>query len=110
MTERSELERPRLSTYQVPAQEKEQPDPMLQITTRRVGGMAAALLTVAAVFILWVVLYGLNEPGGSSAALPANHPAAPGNSSAVSPTAPQNGPHNSGSGAPAASQAGPQNP
>jgi hypothetical protein len=83
----------------MPAQEKEQPDPMLQITTHRGGGVGAALLTVAAILVLWVVLYGLNEPGATSTAPPANGPAAA--SEAASPTAPQNGPHNSGSGTPA---------
>lgn len=69
----------------LPSQEKNQPDPMLQITTGRAGAGGIALVAIAAAVILGFVFYGLN--GGASsqqtAAAPPPHnmqPAAGGQS------------------------------
>ena len=64
-------------------QEKHQPDPMLQITTGRMGAGGVALVAVAAAVILGFVFYGLN--GGASsqqtAAVPPPHNTAAGGQS-----------------------------
>lgn len=44
----------------MPPQEKNQPDPMLQLTAGRLGAVGTALAAVAAAVILSLVLYGLN--------------------------------------------------
>jgi hypothetical protein len=49
-----------------PVQESEQPDLALQ-TTSRVGAAGWAILAVVVVFIITVVLYGLNGPSETSA-------------------------------------------
>jgi len=83
---------------ELPVQESEQPDPALQMSTGRVGAAGWAIFAVIAIFILTVVLYGLNGPsetqapkagtagGGTPSA------SAPSTSSGPTPTAPQNGP------------------
>jgi hypothetical protein len=64
----------------LPTPVKEQPDPLLQMSTGKtsVGGMT--LFALAAVVILAVVLYGLNAPSA---------PAAGGHGGPAAPTAPQ---------------------
>ncbi len=52
----------------MPTQEKEQPDPFLQMTTGRMGVGGITLFALIAVAILSVVLYGLNGHGGTSPA------------------------------------------
>jgi hypothetical protein len=62
----------------IPVQEREQPDPMLQITTGRTGAGGITLLACAVAFILAIVFYGLNSRGGAEhmAAAPPAPPAA----------------------------------
>jgi hypothetical protein len=54
----------------LPTPVKEQPDPFLQ-TTGRTRVIGIALFALAAVVILAVVLYGLNEPSGIASTAPA---------------------------------------
>ncbi|MGC1780356.1 MAG: hypothetical protein WBB34_20670 [Xanthobacteraceae bacterium] len=77
----------------MPTQEKQQPDPFLQMTTGHMGVGGVTLFAVVAVAILSVVLYGLNEHGFRPA-LPASTaqssaPAAGGHGGAATPIAPQ---------------------
>jgi hypothetical protein len=80
----------------LPTQEREQPDPFLQMTTRSVGISGMALVAAAIVVILAIVFYGLNgsESGNAPTSPVAHNPAAAGNSGSASPEAPQSGPHN----------------
>jgi hypothetical protein len=79
----------------LPGSETEQPDPMLQMSTGRMGAGGITIAAVVMALILGVVLYGLNGRASveSSAAPPsttASHtPAAGGNSSAATPGAPR---------------------
>jgi len=80
----------------LPTQEREQPDPLLQITTGRIGAGGITLFAIVAVAILTIVLYGLNGRGGgvSPPAAPpspiaSGSPAAGGQGGAPTPTAPQ---------------------
>jgi hypothetical protein len=80
----------------MPTQEKEQPDPFLQMTTGRMGVGGITLFAIIAVAILCVVLYGLNgHRGGVSSPVPpassaaSGAPAAGGQGGAATPTAPQ---------------------
>ncbi len=79
----------------LPAPETEQPDPMMQMTTGRMGAGSVTLVTLGIVFIVAVVFYGLNSIGTrehTAAAPPATHQAEPGaggKSGAPTPTAPQ---------------------
>ena len=82
----------RLQT-ELPAQETEQQDPALQMSTSRVGAAGWAIFAVIAVFIVTVVLYGLNGPSETSAPKgTAPSAAAPNTGPAPTPTAPENGP------------------
>ncbi len=76
---------------ELPIPVKEQPDPLLQMSTGRVGVGGLALFAVVVVLILGVVLYGLN---GNFAATPApsaqSSAAAAGNSAAPAPAPPKN--------------------
>jgi hypothetical protein len=47
----------------LPTQEKQQPDPMLQITTGHIGAGGVTLVAIAVAVILGFVLYGLNFGG-----------------------------------------------
>jgi hypothetical protein len=82
----------------LPVQESEQPDPALQMSTSRVGAAGWAIFAVIAVFILTVVLYGLNGPSETSApkagaaAGAAPSASASNTAPAPTPTAPENGP------------------
>ncbi|HUN98043.1 MAG TPA: hypothetical protein VMU69_17650 [Bradyrhizobium sp.] len=98
VTQRSKIEKAGAAAGESSIQAKKQPDPMLQITAGRVSGTGAALLVFAVIMILWIVLYGLNQPVGSPTAPSASGLAVAGNSSSASPTSPQNSPHKSGSG------------
>jgi hypothetical protein len=64
----------------LPVQEKEQPDPMLQLSVGRLGAGSMALAALACAIILAVVLYGLNSPvpSAQNPASPAAAPAASG--------------------------------
>lgn len=80
----------------VPTQEKEQPDPFLQMSTGRVGAGGITLFALIAVGILTVVLWGLNGHGAGvsppvppAASTAASSPAAGGHGGAPTPTAPQ---------------------
>jgi hypothetical protein len=76
-------------------QEREQPDPALQMSIGRVGAAGWAIFAVIAVFILSVVLYGLNGPSETSApkgGAANTSAAAPNTSAGPTPTAPENGP------------------
>lgn len=80
----------------LPTQEKEQPDPFLQMSTGRMGAGGITLFALIAVAILTVVLYGLNGHGGGvsppvppAASTAAGSPVAGGHGAAPTPTAPQ---------------------
>ena len=78
----------------LPPQERNQPDPVLQMSIGRVGGGAVAFAAVICAIILGVVLYGLDSPTPNpqmaSAPPPASFaPAAGGISGAAIPRAPQ---------------------
>lgn len=80
----------------MPTQEKEQPDPFLQMTTGRMGVGGITLFALIAVAILSVVLYGLNghgtrtsPPAPSASATVSGAPAAGGRAGPATPTAPQ---------------------
>jgi hypothetical protein len=79
---------------ELPAEERRQPDPALQLSTARLGAAGWAIFAVVAVFILTVVLYGLNGPGETQApsGKAPSAAAAPNTSPAPTPTAPKNGP------------------
>jgi hypothetical protein len=47
----------------LPAQERRQPDPALQLSVARLGGGAVTLVAIVAAIILAVVFYGLNSQG-----------------------------------------------
>lgn len=49
-------------TTQLPPQERQQPDPVLQLSVGRLGAGAVTLAAVIAAIILGVVFYGLNDP------------------------------------------------
>lgn len=80
----------------LPTQEKQQPDPFLQMTTGRMGIGGITVFAIVAVAILTIVLYGLNgHSGGVSpptsppSATASGSPAAGGHGGAATPTAPQ---------------------
>jgi hypothetical protein len=75
----------------LPLQERQQPDPVLQLSVGRLGAGWVTLVAVVAVIIIAVVLYGLNSPAPAEhattpAAAPstASAPAAGGGSSTAS--------------------------
>jgi hypothetical protein len=49
-------------TARLPPQETNQPDPALQLSVGRIGAGSITLVAIVCVFILAVVLYGLNSP------------------------------------------------
>ena len=69
-------------------QEREQPDPALQMSTGRVGVAGWAIFAVIAVVILTAVLYGLNGPSETPTltAGASSTPAAPNTSPAPTST------------------------
>ncbi len=69
----------------LPLQEKEQPDPMLQVTTGRIGVGGVTLFAIAAVAILCIVFYGLSNGIERSGR---QHQAATAANSAPAPAAP----------------------
>ena len=77
----------------IPEQEKQQPDPMLQMSTGRMGGGTITIAAVAAAIVLGVVFYGLNagfrtdqaSPGAAQSA----RPQAGGNSGTANPGPPR---------------------
>lgn len=75
----------------LPVQEKEQPDPLLQISTGRVGAPGLTLFAVIVVVILSVVMYGLNgrNSEGQAQAPAATAAAGTGNAGTATPAAPQ---------------------
>jgi hypothetical protein len=87
----SDRERP--AATELPIQEIQQPDPMLQITTGRIGAGGLSLLALVIAVIVGVVFYGLNSgltPEHAAATPPATaskQAAASGNSSAATPPA-----------------------
>jgi hypothetical protein len=60
---------------EIPPTELEQPDPQLSLSSGRASALQITLATLGAVFILALMIYGLNrpmnEPGQSAAAPPA---------------------------------------
>jgi hypothetical protein len=60
-----------LLAARLPPQERNQPDPVLQLSVGRLGAGWITLVAVLAVIIIAVVLYGLNSPA------PAEHATAP---------------------------------
>jgi hypothetical protein len=73
---------------EIPIQEKEQPDPFLQMSTeQRIGAGGLTLFAIAIVVVLSIVFYGLNGPNRGNEAASASPPAAIGNGPA--PGAPQ---------------------
>jgi hypothetical protein len=84
---------------QLPREERQQPDPALQLSTGRLGAAGWAIFAVIGIFVLTVVLWGLNgpsetSPSGSSGGAAKTSAAAPNTSSGPTPTAPANGPGN----------------
>jgi hypothetical protein len=81
----------------LPAEERRQPDPALQLTTGGLGVFGWSIFVVAAIIILTAVLWGLNGPSETSSqarsqASAASNAAAPNTSPGPTPAAPQNGP------------------
>jgi hypothetical protein len=75
---------------ELPTQEKEQPDPFLQMSTEvPIGPSGLTLFGIAVVVILGVVFYGLNGPDRANETASASPPAATGNSGGPAPAAPQ---------------------
>lgn len=70
----------------LPVQEKEQPDPFLQMTTGAMGIGKVTIFVVAMVIILSVVLYGLN--GRNAATVPPPNAGAVAHSAVPPPAAP----------------------
>lgn len=71
----------------LPPQERNQPDPAMQLSGGRVGGGAITLVAVLCAIIVGVVLWGLNSPAPSeqnveTAASDSTHPPGPGTSGA----------------------------
>lgn len=87
--------RDRPATTKLPIQETQQPDPMLQMSTGRMGVGGLTLVALVVALVLGVVFYGLNGRSTAqqtAAAPPAVHstqPAAGGNSGAATPSAPR---------------------
>ena len=84
-TPRSFVDRETALEAGLPTQEKHQPDPMLQITTGRMGAGGITLVALIAAVVLGFVFYGLNSGAGveHTAAAPPPHsmqPAAGGQS------------------------------
>jgi hypothetical protein len=80
---------------ELPLEEREQPDPALQMSTGRIGAAGVTVFAVVAVLILTVVLYGLNGPSETSSKTESqtgDAAASPNTSPAPTPTAPENGP------------------
>ena len=74
----------------LPTQEKEQPDPFLQMSTaEQVGASGFTVFAIAIVVILGVVFYGLNGPARGDKTAPPSSPVAAGNAGAPAPAAPQ---------------------
>ena len=79
---------------QLPREERQQPDPALQLSTGRLGAAGWAIFAVVAIFIVTVVLWGLNGPKETSpnGGAAKTNAAAPNTSSGPTPTTPANGP------------------
>ena len=74
----------------LPHQEREQPDPALQLSGGRVGAGGITLVAVACAIIIAVVLWGLNSPAPNAqdvntAASTSTNPPGPGTSGAGTP-------------------------
>ena len=74
----------------VAPQERQQPDPALQLSVGRVGAGIVALVAVVCAFIVGVVLWGLNSPAPNAqdvgtAASASTNPPGPGTSGAGTP-------------------------
>ncbi len=81
----------------LPVQEKQQPDPMSQLSVGRLGAGSMALAALACAVILGVVLYGLNSPAPNpqSTTPPAAAPAASGGTPGAAKPPPQQSNSNS---------------
>ncbi len=76
----------------LPMTETQQPDPMLQLTTGRMGAGGITLVACAAALIIGLVFYGLNtgkEPASTSPASHSSQPQAAGGSGPAAPGAPR---------------------
>jgi hypothetical protein len=79
----------------LPVTETQQPDPMLQITTGRMGAGGITIVAIVAALIVGVVLYGLNtrtaaeHTAAPPAATAAHQPAAGATPGAAAPGAPR---------------------
>lgn len=78
----------------LPLQEANQPDPMLQLTTGRMGAGGITLAALVIAVVLGIVFYGLNSPvtPEQTAAAPVPHSAQPqagGKSGPAAPSAPR---------------------
>ena len=78
----------------MPEQEKQQPDPMLQMSVGRMNGGAMTLAAIVAAIVLGVVFYGLSSPNRTEQAPPSPavqsaHPQSGGQPGPASPGAPR---------------------
>jgi uncharacterized protein HemX len=84
-------DRDRINAANLPSEEAHQPDPMLQMTTGRMGAGGLTLIAIVVAAILGIVLYGLNSGGTAeqtaTAPTHAAQPAAGGKSGAATPNA-----------------------
>jgi len=82
----------------LPAQERNQPDPVLQLSVGRLGAGPIALVAIIAAIILAVVFYGLNSPAPNThdVATPKTAASAPAAAGGANPAAPGMQPSNAG--------------
>ncbi len=71
----------------LPPQERQQPDPVLQLSVGRLGAGSVTLVAIAAAIIIAVVLYGLNSPAPSAEHATAPAAASGGNNPSAAPAA-----------------------
>ena len=78
---------------ELPIDETNHPDPMMQLSVGRVGAGSLTLVGVAAALILGVVFYGLNSPAPNTqaSASPPSAPAAAGQAGPAAPSGQQTG-------------------
>jgi hypothetical protein len=91
---------PGVESQNLPLQEREQPDPMLQLSAGRLGPGSLTLVGVAIAAIIVVVFYGLSRPSAEHATTPpaASSAPAPGGNPGAAPAATPAAPPSSTSG------------